>query len=843
MADTLGLVRGRAVTETGVALANTTIYVRDQLTNTPVRLYSLDGQPRRDGEKGAYITDGAGRYEFRAVRGRSLVLRAFAPDGSAIFEEYDIQAGVYTDLEEAVPINAVTSVAGRVGDVVISKTDVGLANVDNTADINKPVSAAMQAALDDKLPAAATTPFTITFLSSPDAQIARQNLQLGSAALTESSDYAAAGHAHTFTSLSGKPTTIAGYGITDAATAAQVNAKMDKSVVTTKGDLIVGTANATVTRLAKGVDGYVLKADSTEPSGLSWKTLAKADVGLANVDNTSDLNKPVSTATQAAINQRAPRDYTTRLGYKTLIVGASTFARAQCGLGATSTYVRNNGVVSLTVSVNSATDAPIAGQIVRLVSAVDHTVDVTAPLTSVTHNGGSSYTLTLNDPRPNKASASQVITHLTYQGSNTHAWPTMLNAMCNGLLDFVNISVGGTYTNEWLNPERLNEASSQGPYDIGLFNFGYGNAVLSHTDSASYVVGKIFEALDAYAPMVRFGVFVSNCGVAKPEVTPASPLYTLTSRVDAYLKREIPRRYPNLRFVDTLTPAVNMATFGPLTTAMTNGRPPDALLDNSGVHFTPYASELHARVLARELHKMVPELAAHSGSSADNVFTNTALDYDGGKNGNGFKNWDAGTPTSPLNVPGIGLATTVPTGMTFDAVNITDDVDASLVFEDSPFGGKWVTIDFHDPVGAADGLILSINYNGGPGSLLTDLCNNPDFQNRDLDLWANISFSGFNQDALRGVYFQFVATVNSKTVILAAPLSDQGSNSMGAVSATWTRGFGGPMRTPFRFRIPGGVTYSDAKLRLALRTVELVPLGTLRASWGRTQISVRQNLI
>lgn len=37
----------------------------------------------------------------------------------------------------------------------------------------------------------------------------------------------------------------------------------------------------------------------------SWQTLDKAAVGLANVDNTSDANKPVSTATQTALNAKA----------------------------------------------------------------------------------------------------------------------------------------------------------------------------------------------------------------------------------------------------------------------------------------------------------------------------------------------------------------------------------------------------------------------------------------------------------------------------------------------------------------------------------------------------------
>lgn len=49
------------------------------------------------------------------------------------------------------------------------------------------------------------------------------------------------------------------------------------------------------------VDNQVLKYDA--PNSL-WKneTLVKDDVGLSNVDNTSDLNKPISTATQTALN-------------------------------------------------------------------------------------------------------------------------------------------------------------------------------------------------------------------------------------------------------------------------------------------------------------------------------------------------------------------------------------------------------------------------------------------------------------------------------------------------------------------------------------------------------------
>jgi hypothetical protein len=54
----------------------------------------------------------------------------------------------------------VQSVAGRTGDVLLVKSDVGLSSVDNTADANKPVSVAQQAALDAKATIAALTAHT-----------------------------------------------------------------------------------------------------------------------------------------------------------------------------------------------------------------------------------------------------------------------------------------------------------------------------------------------------------------------------------------------------------------------------------------------------------------------------------------------------------------------------------------------------------------------------------------------------------------------------------------------------------------------------------------------------------
>jgi hypothetical protein len=109
----------------------------------------------------------------------------------------------------------------------ITKTMVGLGNVDNTSDANKPVSTAQQTALDLKA--------NLASLTSHEADT----------------------------------TNI--HGIVDTSV-----------LVTTTGTQTL--TNKTI----------------TSPSGL-----VKGDVGLGNVDNTSDANKPVSTAQQTALDLKA----------------------------------------------------------------------------------------------------------------------------------------------------------------------------------------------------------------------------------------------------------------------------------------------------------------------------------------------------------------------------------------------------------------------------------------------------------------------------------------------------------------------------------------------------------
>lgn len=56
--------------------------------------------------------------------------------------------------------------------------------------------------------------------------------------------------------------------------------------------------------VAAGTTSQYYRGDKT------WQTLDKSAVGLSDVDNTSDANKPISTATQAALNTKASSSHT-----------------------------------------------------------------------------------------------------------------------------------------------------------------------------------------------------------------------------------------------------------------------------------------------------------------------------------------------------------------------------------------------------------------------------------------------------------------------------------------------------------------------------------------------------
>ena len=72
----------------------------------------------------------------------------------------------------------------------------------------------------------------------------------------------------------------AGSGLTGGGTSGDVTLTVD---VDAKGDLLVGTAADTVTKLSVGTDTYVLVADSSTASGLAWSAPSTGDITAVTV--------------------------------------------------------------------------------------------------------------------------------------------------------------------------------------------------------------------------------------------------------------------------------------------------------------------------------------------------------------------------------------------------------------------------------------------------------------------------------------------------------------------------------------------------------------------------------
>lgn len=223
----------------------------------------------------------------------------------------------YVNSVEAAAAAPVQSVAGKAGIVLLTKSDVGLSNVDNTSDANKPISTATQTALNAKANTSHThVSSDITDLSEAiddrisSTIVAGTNVTVSYDDLANTLTISAAGGG------SGGATTLD--GLTDVSTPSPSNGQAliyNTSTSQWEAQTISSGSGATdlnglndVT-LSGTLDNQILRYDL---ASTQWKneTLTKDDIGLSNVDNTSDANKPVSSDTQTALDGKASSIHT-----------------------------------------------------------------------------------------------------------------------------------------------------------------------------------------------------------------------------------------------------------------------------------------------------------------------------------------------------------------------------------------------------------------------------------------------------------------------------------------------------------------------------------------------------
>ena len=106
--------------------------------------------------------------------------------------------------------------------------------------------------------------------------------------------------------LAAASTTATEIGYVNGVTSAiqtQLDAKQARSTLTTKGDLYVATASATVARRAVGSDGTVLTADSAETDGVKWATPAAAPSSSQELSNLGLSTAVAANALTIALKQ------------------------------------------------------------------------------------------------------------------------------------------------------------------------------------------------------------------------------------------------------------------------------------------------------------------------------------------------------------------------------------------------------------------------------------------------------------------------------------------------------------------------------------------------------------
>lgn len=206
---------------------------------------------------------------------------------------------------------------------LVTKAQVGLGNVDNTSDENKPISTATQSALNLKADLVSGIVPSSQLPSYVDDVLEYANLASFPAtgesgkiyvALNTNKTYRWSGSAYTEISASPGSTDSVVEGSTNLYfTAARVRAVVLTGLSLATGTVIAATDTilAAFGKLQKQISNNLTTLTSHTANISNPHAVTKTQVGLGNADNTSDANKPISAATQTALDLKVSKTFNT----------------------------------------------------------------------------------------------------------------------------------------------------------------------------------------------------------------------------------------------------------------------------------------------------------------------------------------------------------------------------------------------------------------------------------------------------------------------------------------------------------------------------------------------------
>jgi hypothetical protein len=248
------------------------------------------------------------------------------------------------------------------------KTALSLNNVDNTSDANKPVSTATQTALNAKQDTLVSATNIKTINST--SVLGSGNISVAPATAINATAIATGVVDNTeFEYLNGVTSAIQTQ--IDSKQATLVSATNIKTINSTS---VLGSGNIAVEpTITATTSADYYRGDKT------FATLNKTAVGLGNVDNTTDANKPVSTATQTALDAKTNKLIVTnrQTASYTLVLGDADKL----------VEVNNASANNLTVPLNSSVAFATGTQILLAQYGAGQTTIVATSGVTIRSNG------------------------------------------------------------------------------------------------------------------------------------------------------------------------------------------------------------------------------------------------------------------------------------------------------------------------------------------------------------------------------------------------------------------------------------------------------------------------